>query len=153
MQPHDVVSVTGWSWTTGMVGLLNLLVGGALVAWIKQRPKMKELQGSAQDKLVDDLMGRVTKVEELLESQRKEYESRLEKEKMLHEAEIRIMRHRMNNLDQCLTMLLVLIEQDPAKAQAAAIKVREMRALQESREVLERSIMTGESLSKFQKEE
>jgi hypothetical protein len=136
-----------------MVGLLNLLVGGALVAWIKQRPKMKELQGSAQDKLVDDLMGRVTKVEELLESQRKEYESRLEKEKMLHEAEIRIMRHRMNNLDQCLTMLLVLIEQDPAKAQAAAIKVREMRALQESREVLERSIMTGESLSKFQKEE
>jgi type IV secretory pathway TrbD component len=37
------VAVHGFTWTTALVGVLNLLVGGALVSWIRSRPKMREI--------------------------------------------------------------------------------------------------------------
>lgn len=60
-----------------------------------------------------------------------------------HDAEISAMRHRMNNLDQCLTMILMLIEQDPEKAQQAATKVREVRERQEATERAERAAISA----------
>ena len=126
--PH--VAVTGFSWTTIMVTLLNLLVGGGLVAWVKTRPKMRELEKTAEEKLRDDLISRVEKLER-----------QGEEERARHEAVVAIMRHRLNNVTQCLDALLMLIEQDPLKAQEAAARVREMRSRQEAAEAAEKTAL------------
>jgi len=53
------VAVHGVTWTTALVGLLNLLVGGALVQWLRTRPSLKQLELNAEDKLRMDLILRV----------------------------------------------------------------------------------------------
>ena len=54
-----------------------------------------------------------------------------------------MMRHRMNNLDQSLTMLLTLIEENPERAQQAAKRVREQREKQEVLESAEKSAISA----------
>lgn len=130
----------GWSWTTTFVALLNLMVGGGIgAAWIRARPQSQKIKADAAAQLIDDLSARVLAVEGRLETQRVYYEGKLEQERASHAADIQIMRHRMNNLDQCLTMLLMLIEQSPERAQEAAGRVREMRSKQEAAEATEKA--------------
>jgi transposase len=99
---------------------------------------MRELEKQSEEKLRDDLIARVTRLEERLESQRVQYESRIEHERVTHAADLALIRHRMNNLDQCLTMILALIEANPAEANKAAARVREMRKAQELSEATEK---------------
>jgi hypothetical protein len=57
------VAVRGWTWTATLVAVLNLIVGGAFVAWIKSRPRMRELEKQSEEKLRDDLIARETRLE------------------------------------------------------------------------------------------
>lgn len=62
------VAVHGFTWTAALVGLLNLLIGGALVAIIKNWPRLKELAiGQRRDDL-DDFRERVTTLEAKVEA-------------------------------------------------------------------------------------
>ena len=135
--PH--VAVSGWSWTTAMVGLLNLLVGGALVAWIKQRPKMRELEQTAEGKLREDLMERVRKLEADAATQAAIREA----ERARHEAEMSIMRHRVNNSDQCLDALLLLLKTAPEKVDQAVHHIEAMRARQREEIATEKGAQAG----------
>ncbi|MGC5799833.1 hypothetical protein [Sphingomonas sp. NFX23] len=123
------------------------------VMW-KTRVPMTKLKLDGDNSLRADLMGelakqdadhsaRVTRLEQRLEDQRGMYEARIEFERVTHASDISTMRHRMNNLDQCLTMLLVLIEENPQKAQEAAKRVREMRAKQEASEAAEKATIAA----------
>ncbi|RZF61218.1 hypothetical protein EWE75_18680 [Sphingomonas populi] len=145
--------------------LISIVSGGGLgavfIAVIKNRAPMRELAiksdeklRASEEKLRKDLMdqlskqeadhfARVTSLESRIDEQRETYESRIELERVLHANDISTMRHRMNNLDQCLTMLLALIEENPEKAQAAAKRVREMRAKQEASEVAEKATLAA----------
>ena len=86
---------------------------------------------------------RIADLESRLDRQAVQHEAKLEQERAQHSAEIQIMRHRMNNLDQCLTMLLALIELDPAKARESAARVRQMRERQEANEVAEKGAIAA----------
>ena len=132
MTPDTVqhVAVSGFSWTTVFTLLLNLLVGGALVQWVRTRPKMREIDLSAEEKLRDDLLTRVEKLEQQLETER-----------LRHEADQTINRHRLNHVTQCLDALLMLIEQDPTKAAEAAARIRMMRAEQAKTEAIEKAMI------------
>jgi len=92
------------------------LVGGALTYWIRSRPLLLKQRNDADGSLRGDLLERIDKLEAgaaaqvtKIEETRREYEAKIEAKDAAHSAEIGVMRHRMNNLDQSLTMLLTLI--------------------------------------------
>lgn len=122
------VAVHGFTWTTALVGLLNLLVGGALVSWIRSRPSIKQIEQTAEDKLRTDLIARVDKLEK-----------KLDEERALHEAQIAIMRHRLNNSDQCIDALLMLLETSPDKVSKAVGMIKQMRERQRRAEAEEKA--------------
>lgn len=122
------VAVHGFTWTTALVGLLNLLVGGALVSWIRSRPSLRQIEQTAEDKLRKDLLTRVEKLEQKIDAERDRYE-----------ALIAIMRHRLNNSDQCIDSLLLLLEQSPNKVKEAVAMIKEMRARQRDAEATEKA--------------
>jgi hypothetical protein len=122
------VAVHGFTWTTALVGLLNLLVGGGLVAWIKQRPRMKEIQANADERLRTDLITRGEKLERKIDAERDRYE-----------ALIAIMRHRLNNSDQCIDALLMLLETAPERVADAVSMIKEMRSRQREAEAAEKA--------------
>lgn len=127
----------------------------ALIATIwKTRVPMKKLSIASEEKLRADLMAqlekqdidhtaRVHRLEGRLDEQKAAYETKLEYERVIHTNDLATMRHRMNNLDQCLTMLLALIETNPEKAQEAAKRVREMREKQEAVESAEKALLAA----------
>jgi hypothetical protein len=129
------VAVHGWTWSAGLLSLLNLIVGGAVVAWIKQRPRMRELEQSGEKTLQEGLLTRVTALEAANTTQALRFEA----ERAQHEATMAVMRHRLNNMTMCLDALLLLIEQDPSKAAGAAIRIREMRSQQMAAEATEKA--------------
>ncbi|SEN16623.1 hypothetical protein SAMN05192583_2113 [Sphingomonas gellani] len=90
---------------------------------------------------------RIAELEARLDRQTTSHEAKLEQERVQHGAELAIMRHRMNNLDQCLTMLLMLIEQDSEKAREAAARVRAMRERQEANEAAEKAAIHAASIT------
>jgi hypothetical protein len=96
---------------------------------------------------------RIAELESRLDRQTAQHEVKLEQERAQHAAELQIMRHRMNNLDQCLTMLLALIELDPAKARESASRVRQMRERQEALEVAEKGAIAAARIASPSTEE
>lgn len=159
MTPEAVpVAVHGFTWTAGLMAILNLLVGGALVAWIKQRPKMRELEQTAEEKFVATLTERVTTVERQREEDRQRYdasvasiEQKMDAERNRHEVEARLLRHRANNSDQCVDTLIILLEDAeglPDRVRRAITAVKEMRARQKQQEALEKGSMLGAQLAK-----
>ena len=143
MTPNVVqhVSVSGFSWTTVFTLLLNLLVGGALVGWIKTRPKMRELEQTAEERFIDTLSKRVSNLEDDLKNER-----------IRHDAEASLLRHRANNSDQCLDALLLLLESMddlPDRVKRALGSVKEMRVRQKQEEALEKGAMKGAQLTQI----
>lgn len=131
------VAVHGFNWTAVLVGILNLLVGGGLVAWIKQRPRMKEIEISAEERFRTDLATRVEKLEKKIDAERDRYE-----------ALIAIMRHRLNNSDQCIDALLMLLETSPDKVAEAVQMIKEMRARQREAEATEKAAFHAANMAK-----
>lgn len=115
----------GWG---AVISLINLIVGGALVAWVKLRPKMRELNQTAEERLRDDLIARVEKLER-----------KLDEERAHHDAIISLMRHRLNNSDQCVDALLMLLRTAPEKVTEAIATIEAMRERQRSNEATERA--------------
>lgn len=112
-----------FSWTSVLVGLLNLLVGGALVAAIRSRPALRKI---ANDREASLLKERALDMEAM--------RARLEK----LEAERAVDRHRLNNVTACLDALLLLIETAPEKAAQHVARIKEMRAAQMTAEAAEK---------------
>lgn len=133
------------------------------IMW-KNKVPMKKIGIDAEERLREDLMnqlnkkdseaqGRYDALSKSLEAMRARYESKLEGERVSHSAELQIMRHRMNNLDQCLSMMLVLIEENPEKAKSIAGRVREMRERQETLENEEKARITAAKIEALSKED
>jgi len=59
--------MTALTWTGALVGLLNLLVGGALVTAIKNWPRVKELTIGQRRGDLDDMRTRITSLEAKVE--------------------------------------------------------------------------------------
>ncbi len=136
---HGLGSTASQLTAAGVWSGLLALIG----YWLRSRVPMRRMQLDADEKYRDDLTDRVTKLEEKLETQRIHYEARLELERAQHTAELAIMRHRMNNLDQCLNAFFMLLEASPDKAAAHVAKIREMRGRQEAAEAAEKGAVSA----------
>lgn len=136
------VAVHGVTWTAALVGLLNLLVGGALVAVIKQWPAIKRLQNEriaaedsstiggfkavieAQAAEIIRLGERIDRLERSLDAERGRHASEVRQINVSHEAEMSLQRHATRNAKQVLYGTLDLIEAAPENAAAHAAKMR-----------------------------
>ena len=114
-----------------------------------------------RSKLRDDLMTRLSKVEEQLEKersrrvddrreleqkierQRELYESKLEVERARHEAAEMLSRHKVRNLEQCLSAFLWMAEKRPDNIPEVVAEIRKMRAEQEASEAAEKGAVAG----------
>jgi len=114
--------MSGISWPTVLYGLLNLIIGGLGVAFIRTLPTLKKLSHAREANLLEE------RAEEM-ESMRTRL-AKLEAERMVD-------RHKLNNVTQCLEALLLMIELDPERAKEAAAKVKAMRADQQVAEAAE----------------
>lgn len=111
--------LTAWvakTLTFGGVGIWSL-VGLVLVALIRQKPIMQKLTDAREGNLLKeraaDMRGMRRRIVQL-------------------EAEQRVDRHALANLEQCLDTLLMMIEISPERAHEAAKKVRAMREEQKA---------------------
>ena len=137
------------------------VLAGAFGVWVRGRAPLNKIKEDSDKSLRNDLLkkmaeqeknhagelkemnSRLLRYEDKIESQRKEYEAKLQYERMIHEGETKMFRHRMVNLEQNLNMLLALIETNPDKASDAAKRVRETRERQEVQEAAEKSTITA----------
>lgn len=62
------VHSVGFGWVAALVALLNVLVGGALVAAIKNAPKLRELANTRRRDDLDDMRQRIADLEKKAEA-------------------------------------------------------------------------------------
>ena len=124
-------SISAGVWTGVVLAALSLLT-----VIVKQWGPWKIIARDGRKSDLDLMTARINKLENLLEQKDAH-----------HDAEVAVMRHRMNNLDQCLNMLLMLIEQDPDKAREAAARVRVMRERQEAAEASEKATIRAATIT------
>lgn len=149
-----IVKLIPWAALIGLIGLI----------W-KARIPMRKMSLDADASLRADLLKQlneqegahkaeiaslrlvIEKLEERLETQRAAYEAKLDYERVTHAGEMASFRHKVNNLEQSLNMLLVLIETNPEKAQEAAKRTRELREKQETAEAAEKNAITAAKIN------
>lgn len=140
----DVVHTTaGGSIRDGVWTGVVLAAIGVLSLIIRQWGPWQVISGNQRRADIEGMGKRIVDLEERLDRQNASHEAKIEQERAQHSAELQIMRHRMNNLDQCLTMLLALIELDPERARESAARVRQMRERQEANETAEKSAIAA----------
>ena len=128
------VSAQGFSWTAAGAWATFLALIGVIV---RQVGPWKKQTTEAEQKLRDDLLKRVEALE-----------TTLERERIRHDAERALDRHRLNNVTQCLDAVLLLLEAAPEKATEIAAKINAMRASQRESEALEKAeIMAAEIMA------
>lgn len=114
-----------------------LTTGGALGSFfalltvmIRQRVPMRNIKVQADERFRDELAERVRALEDKIERKDETHALEMERERATHAAEIKLLRHRLNNVTQCLDALLMLIKANPDKAGDAVSAIENMRAKQ-----------------------
>ena len=121
---------TGITLGNALIGVLNLICGGALVAFIRTRPKILEI-GNLRRKDESDLTSkRIATLEGKIETE----QAGREAERIRHKAEVAILRHSVANSNTCLDAILLLLEAAPEKAAEHAAKMRKIREDMRDRE-------------------
>lgn len=117
--------------TPGGVGIWTA-VGLIVVALIRQKPITQKLADEREGNLLKeraaDMKGMRRRITEL-------------------EAEQRVDRHNIGNLEQVLDMILNMIEIDPGRAVAIAAKAREVRAAQKLELAAEKAGLHSEKIA------
>jgi hypothetical protein len=127
------VAITGFSWGTALLGMLNLLIGGVLVAVIRSRPALKKIANEREKSLLEE---RAADMETM----------RVRLEKL--EAERSVDRHRLNNVTACLDALLLLLETAPDKAPQHVARIKAMREAQMKAEAAEKGAIHAQSIER-----
>ena len=112
-----------WGW------LLTFAVVGAI---IKGWPAIQDAATRAKTALGDRRLSRIERLE-----------ARMEQKTVAHEAEVRILRHQLNNVNSCLDAILLLIEAAPDRAAEHVAKIRAMRAEQSEAERAEKNAISS----------
>jgi hypothetical protein len=128
----DTSSISS-QWTAAGVWIAALSFLGLL---IRQMIPWRRQISEDEHHLRSDLLQRVEKLE-----------GKLERERMRHNAERAIDRHRLNNITQCFDALLLLIETTPEKASEIVVKIKEMRAVQLKAEAEEKAIIRAAEIT------
>ena len=126
-------------WTAAGVWIAALSFLGLL---IRQIGPWKKQVSEVEDHLRDSLTRRVEKLERTLE-----------RERVRHNAERALDRHRLNNVTQCFDALLLLIKANPDKASEVVVMIEEMRAKQLVAEAEEKAIIRAAEITADSEEE
>lgn len=127
----DAIQKWFGSITFGAVGAWGGL-GGIIMLLIRQRPINQKIANEREDNLLKeravDMRGMRRRITEL-------------------EAEQRVDRHTISNLEACFDALLMRLEMNPDQAREAASLAREMRRQQKDRETVEKAAILAASIS------
>lgn len=124
--------MTSFNLTTAFVALLNFLVGGALVAFIRSRAPMGKIRQEREANLLSERASE-------MDSMRKRIEA-LETKLTLADEELRVVRHDLANANTSLDLFIALLEANPERAQEIAKRVQTHR--EESRRSITEEKMT-----------
>lgn len=130
-----------FNWTTIGVVLLNVLVGGLLVALVKRKPALVKLANERDANLLSERAKEMQEMRERIER----LEEAADRKDHQHAAEIARYRHRINNLDQAFNALLMLLKQGVSVEEAVGA-VEKMRAEQLEREAKESATLHAVAL-------
>jgi hypothetical protein len=126
--------------TPGAIGIFALL-GAVVGGYFKFKPLAMKLANEREANLLrerSEEMERMRVRMDAVEMAARTASFEADKQIAMLQAERAIDRHRINNVTQCLDALILLIEQDPAKASEAATRIKAMRADQMKAEALEK---------------
>ncbi len=114
---------TGFTWTTAFVGILNLLVGGVLVAIIRSRPALKKIANEREANLLTERAAEMVSMRASI--------AKLE-------VDLAVERHKNNNQRVMIYSLLHLFDMTPAKRKEALANIRADLAAMERAEAAEK---------------
>jgi hypothetical protein len=121
-----------FNWTTVAVVLLNVLVGGVLVALIRRKPALDRLANEREANLLSE---RAKEMQEMRERIRK-LEDVQEAKDRFNDAKEALARHRINNLNSAFQALLLLLKKGVPVEEAVA-EIEELRSRDAEREARE----------------
>lgn len=119
------VETHGFSWTAGGAWTAVILLLGIIV---RQVGPWRKQSIDAEQRLRDDLLRRVEKLERTLD-----------RERARHSAERALDRHKFANVAGCFDAMLMMLEAAPEKLAEILPKIKEMRARQLEAEALEKA--------------
>lgn len=131
--------------TPGAIGIYALL-GAVIGGYFKFKPVAIKLANEREANLLrerSEEMERMRSRMDAVEAAARIAATEAEKQIAMLQAERSIDRHRINNVTQCLDALILLIEQDPAKASEAATRIKSMRADQMKAEAAEKGAVAA----------
>ncbi|WP_242183060.1 hypothetical protein [Sphingomonas sp. CARO-RG-8B-R24-01] len=138
----------GWA---AIFGLFQIVLGGGVLAsWIKNRPKMREIERNAETKLRDDLIARVERLETRVEETRSFYERKIERLQADYEAAQRIARHELANAKMRFRALIMLLKRLPDPPDGLAmilIDIENMELEQAKNEALEKGVVSAAKIT------
>jgi mannitol-specific phosphotransferase system IIBC component len=136
-----------FTWTTVLVGLLNLLVGGALVSFIRSRPALRKIESDREANLLSEraqemqeMRKRIDKLEAEQREKDEKHEAEHKRAAKLLEAERAFYRHQYGNISQAFGSLLMLLKKG-VPVEEAVDEVERMRAEQLARETIEKAAL------------
>ncbi|WP_324807242.1 hypothetical protein SH584_11550 [Sphingomonas sp. LY29] len=113
------VTVAGFTWTSALVGLLNVMVGGAIVAFFRSRAPVRKVAADREANLLAERAKEMAGMREQIEELRMKLD--------LASEEIRVVRHDLANANHSLDLFIALIEANPERAAEHAKRVKEHR--------------------------
>jgi hypothetical protein len=135
----------GFSWGAAGIWVLVAL-GSGFAWWIRTRPKMHEIDKTAEATLITALSARVDKLELALTEQRDYYERKLEQLNLIYDADKRVSRHELGNVKmrfKALIMLLKRLPDPPSMLIEILADIETMEAEQNRAEALEKGAQSG----------
>ncbi len=105
--------------TAILVAVLNVLVGGLLVAVVKSWPQLKKIAADREANLLSERAKEMDSMRERLAD--------IETALAITSEELRVVRHDLANANHSLDMFIALIEANPERAKEHAAKVKAER--------------------------
>jgi hypothetical protein len=127
------VEMHGFGWTAaGAWGAFLALLG----IIVRQVGPWRKLSIDADQRLRDDLLRRVEKLER-----------ELDRKEIRHQAERAADRHKLNNIGQCFDAMIIMLEAAPEKVSEIVVRIKEMRARQLEAEAMEKAVIHAASIA------
>jgi hypothetical protein len=117
--------VQGFNWTSAGAWASFLALLGIIV---RQVGPWRSQSISAEQRLRDDLLRRVEKLER-----------ELDRKETRHQAERSLDRHKLNNIGQCFDAMIIMLEAAPEKVNEIVCRIKEMRQRQLEAEAIEKA--------------
>lgn len=130
--------VQGFNWTAGGAWASFIVLLGIIV---RQVNPWRSQSISAEQRLREDLLKRVEKLER-----------DLERKETRHRAERSLDRHKLNNVSQCFDAVIIMLEAAPEKVGEIVAKIKEMRRRQLEAEAVEKATIHAAELAHIELE-